>query len=263
MSKRPKPDNPFPTRLEDILSKGLRAGIGALPVLGSPLVEFLAFVIGDPAQERRDDFIRETLEQVIDLEDRFERLDKEALRDNEQFQATFIQATRLSTQSASEEKRKLLQNAIINSAILDIEENRRLLLMQFLERLTPLHVAMLALLDNPSANPAVARLAQHMMGGLIQVVEAAFPELRGSKAISERIAADLESMGLVNGGNLNVTMTGAGLMAQRSTPLGQAFLKFVANPEDLHKLEFMAGAFAFVFLAAMILPEIRARYSLG
>ncbi len=71
------------------------------------------------------------------------------------------------------------------------------------------------------------------MGGLIQVVEAAIPELRGNKAISERIAADLESMGLTSGGNLNVTMTGSGLVARRSTPLGQAFLKFVASPENL------------------------------
>src|SRR6266403_5730801 len=120
-TKRPRtpPDNPFPTRPEDFLNKGIRARVGALPVVGSALTEFLAFVIGDPAQERRDDFMRETLERVIELESRFDELDKEALRENEQFQATFIQATRLSTQAASDEKRRLLQNAILNSAILD------------------------------------------------------------------------------------------------------------------------------------------------
>jgi hypothetical protein len=230
--KRPRPDNPFPMRTEDVLNKGIRAGVGALPVIGSPLTEFLAFVIGDPAQERRDDFMRETLERVIELEALFDQLDREALRDNEQFQATFIQATRLSAQSASEEKRLLLQNAIINSAILGIEENRRQILMQFLERVTPLHVAVLALLDNPPANPAAAHMAQHSMSGLIQVLEAAIPSLRGNKAISERIAGDLESMGLLNGAGLNVTMTGSGLMAQRSTPLGRLFLEFVARPED-------------------------------
>jgi hypothetical protein len=53
--------NPFPTRPEDILNKGLRAVVGALPVVGSALTEFLAFVIGDPAQERRDDFMKVTL----------------------------------------------------------------------------------------------------------------------------------------------------------------------------------------------------------
>jgi hypothetical protein len=53
--------NPFPTRPEDILNKGLRAVVGALPVVGSALTEFLAFVIGDPAQERRDDFMKVAL----------------------------------------------------------------------------------------------------------------------------------------------------------------------------------------------------------
>lgn len=110
-SRRPPPDNPFPTRPEDQLNKGLRAGIGALPVVGSTLTEFLAFVVGDPAQERRDDFMKETLERVLDLQENFEQLESEALRLNEQFQATFIQATRLSTQTASDEKRRLLQNA--------------------------------------------------------------------------------------------------------------------------------------------------------
>jgi hypothetical protein len=42
------PDDPFPTRPEDVINKGLRAGIGVLPVIGSSLVEFLAFVVGDP-----------------------------------------------------------------------------------------------------------------------------------------------------------------------------------------------------------------------
>src|SRR5437016_7058540 len=100
-------DNPFPARA------GIRAGVGALPVIGSSLTEFLSFVVGDPAQERRDDFMRETLERVLELESQFDQLDKETLRSNEQFQATFIQATRISTQAASEEKRRLLQNAIL------------------------------------------------------------------------------------------------------------------------------------------------------
>ena len=86
-NKRPQTpvDNPFPTRAEDVVNKGLRAGIDAVPVLGSNLVEFLAFVLGDPAQERRDDFMKTTLERVLDLGFNFERLEKEALRSNEQF----------------------------------------------------------------------------------------------------------------------------------------------------------------------------------
>jgi hypothetical protein len=233
-NKRPRTpiDNPVPTRAEDVLNKGIRAGIGAVPVVGSVLTEFLAFVVGDPAQERRDDFMKATLERVLELETEFDQLDKEALRSNEQFQATFIQATRLSTQAASEEKRTLLQNAILNAAILDIDENQRQILMQFLERITPLHAAVLGLLDNPPANPNVQRMPAISMGGLNLVVEAAIPDLRGNRAIADRIVADLEAMGLANGASLHVTMTGSGLMAQRSTPLGRLFLKFISKPAN-------------------------------
>jgi hypothetical protein len=225
-------DNPFPTRAEDVLNKGIRAGVGALPVIGSTLTEFLAFVVGDPAQERRDEFIKETLERVLELESQFDQLDKEALRDNEQFHATFIQATRLSTQAASDEKRKLLQNAILNSAILDIEENQRQILMQFLERITPLHAAVLGVLDSPGANPNVGRMAGQSMGSLNRVVEAAIPDLQGNRAIAERIVTDLEAMGLVSGASLHVMMTGSGLLAQRSTPLGRLFLEFISDPAE-------------------------------
>jgi hypothetical protein len=176
--------------------------------------------------------MRETYDRLLALEADFDQLEKEALRNNEQFQATFIQATRLSTQAASEEKRRLLQNAIINSAILTIEENHRQILMQFLERITPLHAAVLQLFDNPAANEhAKAKVANISMGGLSLVVEAAIPSLQGNGAIAGRIVADLESMGLVSGASLNVTMSGSGLLTQRSTALGRSFLQFIVDPE--------------------------------
>ncbi len=62
---RPPGDDPFQDKAEDFLNKGIRAGVGALPVIGSSLTEFLAFVVGDPAQERRDDFMKTTLQRVV------------------------------------------------------------------------------------------------------------------------------------------------------------------------------------------------------
>jgi len=42
--------DPLNNRPQDFLNlnKAIRAGVGALPVVGSPLVEFLAFAIGAP-----------------------------------------------------------------------------------------------------------------------------------------------------------------------------------------------------------------------
>ncbi len=222
--------DPFNNRSEDFLNRGIKAAVGALPVVGGSLNELLAFVIGDPAQERRDDFMRATLERLIKLEETFEALKPETLRANEPFQATFVQSARLAT--ASDEKRKLLQNAIVNSAIGTIDENVRQIFMQFVERLTPVHTAMLKLLNDPAANTAAKQRGANLsMGGLGLIVQAALPILQGNDALTNRLATDLEAYGLLNGANLNVTMTGQGLMASRTTELGRAFLNFITDPE--------------------------------
>jgi hypothetical protein len=237
--RKPPPSDPVPARFEDVLNKGIRAGVGALPIIGSPLTEFLAFVVGDPAQERRDDFMKVTLERLLALEEEFDRLDKDALRSNDQFHATFIQATRLSTQTASEEKRRLLQNAILNSAILSIEEDERQILMSALERITPLHASLLGLLDHPAQNEHVLFLVDHgSQANLLMVIEAAFPKLRSSTVLAERAIADLDLMGLTAsaGRNFNVKMPVIELIDRRSTPFGQLLLQFIAEPLAKHSI---------------------------
>ncbi|WP_162827029.1 hypothetical protein [Pseudolabrys taiwanensis] len=66
-------DDAFKNKPEDFINRGIRAGVGALPVAGGSLVEFLAFVIGDPSQERHDDFMNETLRRLMALESKFEQ----------------------------------------------------------------------------------------------------------------------------------------------------------------------------------------------
>jgi hypothetical protein len=229
---RSNADNPFNNRPEDVLNSVTRAGVGLLPVIGSVATEFLNYVMGNPAQERRDDFIQQTYERLVELEQNFDQLDKEALKDNEQFQATFVQAARLSSQTASVEKKRLLQNAIINSAMLTIDETLRQMLMQFLDRITPTHAAVLDLFKDPSVNEAVQKSVRHSMGDLSLIVEAALPSLRGNQAIANHIVTDLESMGLLSGASLNVMMSSSGLIAKRSTPLGDTFLTFIADPDS-------------------------------
>jgi hypothetical protein len=51
------------------------------------------------------------LERLIELADHFDRLDKDPLRDGEQLQTTFLQATPFSTQTVSDE-RQLRQTTV-------------------------------------------------------------------------------------------------------------------------------------------------------
>lgn len=222
----------FENRPEDFINRGIRAGVGALPVVGGSLVEFLAFVIGDPAQERRDDFMRETLQRVKSLEGKFEQASADNLRQNEQFQATFIEATRLAVTTASDEKRRLFQNAILNSAIDPPAEFMRQAFMRMLDEISAAHVVFLNFLANPKANDAAAAKAKTMMaGGFNSIVEAALPDLYNDKSVYSLVCADLNRLGLADTSSFAAMTTAGAFLQSRTTSLGISFLKFVKDPE--------------------------------
>jgi hypothetical protein len=224
-------DDPFKNRPEDFVNRMIKAGIGSLPVVGGPIAEFLNFVIGEPAQERRDDFMRELYRRIVDLEASDSKFEPATLRENEQFQATFIQAAQMSMRTIQDEKREMLRNAVLNSAVIDIDENVRQMFMQYIDRMTPLHASVLRLMDDPQKSPDAQKAASGMMtGGLDHIVEAAIPVLTGKKEIGARVAADLGDMGLFNG-NYNGMLSGAGMLQRRTTNLGRSFLRFISEPQ--------------------------------
>ncbi|MEA2875557.1 MAG: hypothetical protein QOF14_753 [Hyphomicrobiales bacterium] len=225
-------NNPFKNRPEDFINKGMKAAISSLPVVGGTAAEFFNFVVGDPAQERRDDFLTATHNRLIDLEDQFDALRPEKLRDNEQFQATVVQAVRIASTTASAEKKKLLQNAILNSAFGTVDEFYRELFVRLLEDIQPEHVVYLHYLDNPKAYPAAVEAAKNIyMGARSNVVEKSLPQLTNDKARFARVSSDLHRMGLADTSSMNSMMTGGdGMLTRITTDVGRSFLKFVSEP---------------------------------
>jgi hypothetical protein len=225
--------DPFNDKPEDFLNKALKIGVGSLPVVGNALAELFNFVVVDPAQERRDDFLRETMERLVALQASHERLSAEALRDNEPFQATMLQAARLATATASSEKRRLLQNAVLNSAIGTVDENIRQLFLQMIESMTQSHVALLHFLDDPKASPAAVQYANSLsMGSMAHVVGAALPEVTKDQVIFRRLTGDLYRFGLTTHDSFGGTQTGGdSLLATSTTQFGRGFLLFIKEPE--------------------------------
>jgi hypothetical protein len=223
----------FKNRPEDFLNKALKAGVGSLPVVGSALAEFFNFVVVDPAQERRDDFLRETMERLVALHEKHDQLSAEALRNNEAFQATMLQAARLATSTASAHKRELLQNAVLNSAIGTIDENVRQIFLEMIESMTQMHVVLLKLLSNPKSYPeAVASAKSMMMGSVEHVIAAALPEVTKDKELFRRLVGDLYRFGLTTRDSFGGTQTGGdSLLNPATTQLGRGFLNFIERPD--------------------------------
>jgi hypothetical protein len=215
-------DDPLKPHPDDELYKILRGAAGSIPVIGSFAQEILAGVIADPAMKRRDEAILDILERVRQLEIAIEDLKK-----NTNFQTSFIQASQIILRTTDKEKIEYLKNAAVNSALFgDLSDTIRHIFMQRLDQLTALHIQLLTFLDDPSKYPAPQGL---LSGGLMNVIEAGFPGLRGQHDLIKTVLNELEQMGFASGTNPNVTMTASGLTARRTTNLGRSFLEFIAR----------------------------------
>lgn len=63
------------------------------------------------------------------------------------------------------------------------------------------------------------------------VIERCFPDLASRQDVYEQIVRDLQVEGLVQQGNITfATMTAAGVMDPRATPLGNRFTSFISPP---------------------------------
>ena len=70
------------------------------------------------------------------------------------------------------------------------------------------------------------------MGGLLNVIERAFPGLHGERAFCDVVFEDLITRGLIGRVGLHVTMSGQGLLTKRTTTMGDDFLDFITSPLD-------------------------------
>jgi coenzyme F420-reducing hydrogenase delta subunit len=215
-------DDPFSARTEDYLNKALKVGVGSLPVVGGGLAEFCNYIFGDPAQERRDDFMRDVLRRIITLEKIHERLHAKALRRNEQFQATFADAVRMAIVTVSVEKKQMLRNAIINTGIEQWDENLRLKMIGILDRITPAHVSLLSQIA----------IGPRLIGTYVTDLEPQQFEFRHA------LLTDMYSMSLIRnnsgmiGEQRNQMVTANDGLMLRTTILGAQFLRFVSGADE-------------------------------
>jgi len=73
-------------------------------------------------------------------------------------------------------------------------------------------------------------MANISMGAMSHLVENVFPELNGKRDIYDLIWKDLYSRTLVNTDGLHTMMTGSGVVAKRTTKIGEVFLGYIKNP---------------------------------
>ena len=212
----------------------VKGGLGAIPIVGSMASELLGLLVTPPLEKRRQKWMTEIGEKLKELEEK-SKIDLSTLADNEQFIDTVLVATAIALKTSEDEKIRAFQNAIMNTALgQSADKTKGQIFLNLLDTFTVWHIKILHFIDNPVKwfENAGQTPPSFMMGSLSSVLINTFPPLNGQQELLDVIWRDLHDNGFHNTGGLMTTMTGTGLLVNRTTQLGQEFLRFISSPKE-------------------------------
>lgn len=215
--------------IKDLAYTLTKAGIGSVPYIGAAASEILSLIVASPLEKRRDKWFVEIGERLKILEEN-SNLQLNELSQNEFFIDIVIQTTLNVLKTSNELKRQCYCNILINSASAkSIDDTEIQICINLIDSFTDWHIKILNLFDNPTywyteKNIEIPKL---MMGSLTDVLVGAFPELKERRDFYNIVWSDLYRSGLLYTSELGGMISGSGLMVNRTTFLGQRFLKYI------------------------------------
>jgi hypothetical protein len=220
-----------------------RAAIGTVDTIvtggfvSSALQETLDAAIGAPLEARRTEWLVSLAKGFEEMCQRVNGFDPARLGENPEFVSVVAGATQIAMRTHREEKREALRNAVLNTAEgASLNDVLLRAFMGYIDSFSGLHLKVLKLLSGPENFPQEFRnnASDLMLGGVAQAVQAGVSELRTNPSLISRILADLEREGLLERGTSTpVTMSALGMLAKRTTGIGDAFLEFISTPSVL------------------------------
>ena len=206
-----------------------QSALGMVPVAGPALQQFVAQVIGEPLQRRREDWHREVHAAILRLQQAADGFGIPTLQENQEFLSVVYEATHIAMKTRSEAKRERLINSVLHAAKgVSLDDAVRGRFMACIDRFSDNHVLALRVLDNPRDFPAcVERCRSMSMGARLNVLRAVSPDTEDDAF--EEICSDLLQERFIEGG-FKTTISGDGLLQSSTTKVGQAFLRFISSP---------------------------------
>lgn len=217
----------------DIAREVARGIISAIPAAGGPIQVILENVFTSPIERRKQAWLEELADVVTTLQQRVEGLTAEKLASNEVFVTVAMQASQVAIRNHQNEKLKALRNAVLNSGLPNPpEEDEQQIFVRLIDQLTPWHLRLLAVLNQPVQWMEQNGVAYPgwSVGSVSHVIEHCLPNFRGKREVYEQLVRDLQVEGLLGQGQyLHVMMTGHGMVESRTTNRGKQFIKFITT----------------------------------
>ncbi|GJE57309.1 hypothetical protein [Methylobacterium thuringiense] len=211
---------------------GAAAGL-AVPVIGPAVTQaILKRAIKLPLELRRSNWFNSLGEGLRELQDRFEGFDPDTLGENEEFVSTVAETTRIAMATHREEKREALKNAVLNTARGgSIDDVVRGSFLGYIDRFSGLHLRVLHAEANPNSDEYRAAAGNMYMGSRHVIIRKMIPERDATDDSLKRVYEDLRREGLTQG-NEQSGLSSSGLFSPNTTPIGDAFLRFISDPPE-------------------------------
>lgn len=215
----------------DRAHSAIRAAVGAVPYVGAAGMELFSALVSPPLERRQDQWMEEVGEVLGRLQQEG-RVRVEDLSNNDAFVDTMLHASHIAMRNSEKEKREQLRNAVLNAALpKPPDRSIQQVFLGFVDTFTVWHVRALAVLDNPvkwfrAGDRPVPTPTEH----LEDLIEAAFPELRGKREFTQLLLRDLAGRGLIVGQEKGTVFVVPSIPENQTTQLGMEFLKFITDP---------------------------------
>jgi len=213
--------------LKDIGYAIAKGSTGSIPLVGGIFSELFNVAFTDPATKRREQVLLDMNVRLQSLE--VEGYDVGQLAKSDEFLTIAMQAYNIALKSHQEEKRIALMNTITNTPKLQIDENKKLMYLNYLDEFNEWHLKILSFLDNPVIYFEDSKKPNISIGGKSSILIEAFPELSSQRSFYDRIVIDLFNKGLIVYQSLHVIMSEQGIWQSGTSEFGKDFLQFISD----------------------------------
>lgn len=228
----PRLADQYPQRdTADTLYGLTRAGLQFIPGAGGAVAELFSMVLAPSFVRRQEDWFKKLAGRLERVEAKVESFKLADLAKNEAFISATIQATRIAVGTHQEEKRRLLQNALLNVAVGERpNEELQQVFFNAIEAFTPSHVRVLEVLwkgENELIQRGRKPYQLGNLGNYGNVIRILIPELQGHDDLVQCIMTDLRSRGFSTASGPDAAFPSGKLIAN----VGIEFLWFIRDPD--------------------------------
>ncbi len=218
----------------DIAHSIVKASVSLVPVVGSSASEIFSLIITSPLEKRRDEWIESIATKLLEIEKKVENFNIDRLSENSEFITTLIYSSQVALRNHQIEKIKALENIVLNEALsINIEQDKKLMFINFIDTLTSSHLILLYFLHNPRAwaSEHNIKYPEWRQCGTGSAIEYAINEFKGKREFYDQLGQELYSRGLLISANFHNTITVDTALSKHTTKLGEEFLKYIDRPE--------------------------------